>query len=57
MQVSVPESLAGTLAKSRATGLSDVVRGRILAGNYFLLKENIEKYYNQALKVCFLINI
>merc|ERR1712240_735912 len=29
-------------AESRSEGFNDVVRGRILAGNYFLLKQNYE---------------
>lgn len=36
---------------SRSLGFGDVVKGRIFAGNYFLLKENIEKFYHKALKV------
>ena len=38
-------------AETRSQGFNEVVRGRILAGNYFLLKQNHEKYYLQALKV------
>jgi len=38
-------------AESRSEGFNDVVRGRILAGNYFLLKQNYEEYYMQALKI------
>ncbi|RWS27951.1 glutamyl-tRNA(Gln) amidotransferase subunit A-like protein, partial [Leptotrombidium deliense] len=38
-------------ATSRFEGLSDVVKGRILAGNFFLLRDNYDMYYNQALKV------
>ena len=38
-------------AESRARGFNDVVRGRILAGNYFLLKKHYQEYYLQALKV------
>lgn len=38
-------------AETRSQGFNEVVRGRILAGNYFLLKQNYEKYYLQALKV------
>lgn len=38
-------------ATSRKTGFNEVVRNRILAGNYFLLRRNYEKYFNQALKV------
>merc|ERR1719369_210037 len=38
-------------ASTRSQGFNDVVRGRILAGNYFLLKENYDRYYLQALRV------
>ena len=38
-------------AQSRSQGFNEVVRGRVLAGNYFLLKENYSRYYLQALKV------
>ena len=45
---------AGTedmFSDSRARGFNEVVRGRILAGNYFLLKRHYSKYFEQALKV------
>lgn len=38
-------------AETRSTGFNDVVRSRILSGNYFLLKRNYEKYFVKALKV------
>lgn len=38
-------------AASRHEGFNDVVRSRILAGNYFLLKQNYQKYYVKAQKV------
>ncbi|XP_022082153.1 glutamyl-tRNA(Gln) amidotransferase subunit A, mitochondrial-like [Acanthaster planci] len=38
-------------AATRHEGFNDIVRGRILAGNYFLLKDNYEKYFLQAQKV------
>ncbi|KAK4879849.1 hypothetical protein RN001_007995 [Aquatica leii] len=38
-------------ASSRSVGFNEVVRNRILAGNYFLLNRNYDKYFNQALKV------
>ncbi|CAL8090618.1 unnamed protein product [Orchesella dallaii] len=38
-------------AQTRHEGFNLVVRGRILAGNYFLLKSNYDKYFLQALKV------
>ena len=43
--------MESTYALSRASGLDEVVRGRILAGNYFLLNDNIDTYYKKALKV------
>ena len=38
-------------ADGRARGFNEVVRGRILAGNYFLLKRHYEEYYGQALRL------
>ncbi|EFX78989.1 hypothetical protein DAPPUDRAFT_188353 [Daphnia pulex] len=38
-------------AANRSHALNQIVRGRILAGNYFLLKENYDKYFVQALKL------
>jgi aspartyl-tRNA(Asn)/glutamyl-tRNA(Gln) amidotransferase subunit A len=38
-------------AKTRAEGFNSVVKNRILAGNYFLLRKNYEKYFLKALKV------
>ncbi|XP_029316115.1 glutamyl-tRNA(Gln) amidotransferase subunit A, mitochondrial [Cottoperca gobio] len=38
-------------ASSRHEGFNDVVRGRILSGNYFLLKQNYEHYFVKAQKV------
>ena len=35
-------------ADGRAAGFNHVVRGRILAGNYFLLQDNYEEYFEQA---------
>jgi len=46
--LSYSEALA---ASSRSRGLNDVVRGRILAGNYFLLRRNYDEYFLQALKI------
>ncbi|KYN42227.1 Glutamyl-tRNA(Gln) amidotransferase subunit A like protein [Trachymyrmex septentrionalis] len=37
--------------KTRSEGFNDVVKGRILVGNYFLLAENYEKYYVKAMKM------
>ncbi|GMT24603.1 hypothetical protein PFISCL1PPCAC_15900 [Pristionchus fissidentatus] len=49
-------STYGLLAASRSDSLNEVVRRRIFAGNYYLMKENREKYYEQALKVRRLIS-
>ncbi|KAM8833845.1 glutamyl-tRNA(Gln) amidotransferase subunit A, mitochondrial [Synchiropus picturatus] len=38
-------------AASRHEGFNDVVRGRILTGNYFLLRQNYEHYFVKAQKV------
>ena len=38
-------------ARSRSFGFNDVVRGRILAGNYFLSRQNCQRYFMKALKV------
>jgi aspartyl-tRNA(Asn)/glutamyl-tRNA(Gln) amidotransferase subunit A len=37
--------------KTRAAGFNGVVKNRILAGNYFLLRKNYDKYFLKALKV------
>jgi aspartyl-tRNA(Asn)/glutamyl-tRNA(Gln) amidotransferase subunit A len=47
----VSTSTEDMFAQSRAEGFNDVVRGRILAGNYFLLKKQYHEFYVQALKV------
>lgn len=38
-------------ASTRLKGFNNVVRSRILAGNYFLLTKNYEKYFIKALKL------
>ncbi|CAG2173073.1 unnamed protein product [Oppiella nova] len=38
-------------SKARHEAFSDTVKGRIFAGNYFLLRENYENYFERALKV------
>lgn len=38
-------------ASSRLQGFNNVVRSRILAGNYFLLARNYDKYFIKALKL------
>ncbi|CAI5448115.1 unnamed protein product [Caenorhabditis angaria] len=43
-------------AESRSESLNTVVRRRILAGNYFLMKKYRSKYYEKALKIRRLIN-
>ncbi|CRK98789.1 CLUMA_CG012152, isoform A [Clunio marinus] len=43
-------------AKSRAEGFNSVVKNRIFAGNYFLLRKNYENHFLKALKVRRLIN-
>ncbi|XP_071580985.1 glutamyl-tRNA(Gln) amidotransferase subunit A, mitochondrial [Temnothorax nylanderi] len=37
--------------RTRSEGFNDVVKGRILVGNYFLLAENYEEYYVKAMKM------
>jgi len=43
-------------AETRHQGFSDVVRGRILSGNYFLLKRNYDKFFAQATRLRRLIH-
>lgn len=43
-------------AKTRAEGFNKVVKNRILAGNYFLLRKNYEKTFLKALQVRRLIS-
>lgn len=38
-------------AKTREEGFNNVVKNRILSGNYYLLKRNYDKYFEKALKV------
>ncbi|NWX86748.1 GATA amidotransferase, partial [Nothoprocta pentlandii] len=45
------QSTESMYAATRREGFNDVVRGRILSGNYFLLKENYENYFVKAQKV------
>ncbi|XP_044282999.1 glutamyl-tRNA(Gln) amidotransferase subunit A, mitochondrial isoform X2 [Varanus komodoensis] len=45
------ESTEALIAATRREGFNDVVRGRILSGNYFLLKQNYENYFVKAQKV------
>ncbi|XP_059483494.1 glutamyl-tRNA(Gln) amidotransferase subunit A, mitochondrial [Neocloeon triangulifer] len=43
-------------AASRSHGFNQVVRGRIISGNYFLLSRNYENHFMQALKLRRLIS-
>ncbi|KAK5885973.1 hypothetical protein CesoFtcFv8_017056 [Champsocephalus esox] len=47
----VDSSTEAMYASSRHEGFNDVVRGRILSGNYFLLKQNYEHYFVKAQQV------
>uniref|UniRef100_A0A8C2W531 Glutamyl-tRNA(Gln) amidotransferase subunit A, mitochondrial n=1 Tax=Chinchilla lanigera TaxID=34839 RepID=A0A8C2W531_CHILA len=47
----VSVSTEAMYAATRREGFNDVVRGRILSGNFFLLKENYENYFIKAQKV------
>ena len=49
-------STEALFANVRHSGFNDVVKGRILAGNYFLLREHYGEYFEQALKVRRLIH-
>ncbi|XP_077158979.1 glutamyl-tRNA(Gln) amidotransferase subunit A, mitochondrial [Paroedura picta] len=48
---SADKSTEALYAATRREGFNDVVRGRILSGNYFLLKQNYETYFLKAQKV------
>ncbi|XP_053144748.1 glutamyl-tRNA(Gln) amidotransferase subunit A, mitochondrial [Hemicordylus capensis] len=45
------KSTEALYAATRREGFNEVVRGRILSGNYFLLKQNYENYFIKAQKV------
>nr|XP_021492097.1 glutamyl-tRNA(Gln) amidotransferase subunit A, mitochondrial isoform X2 [Meriones unguiculatus] len=47
----IDASTEAMYAATRQEGFNDVVRGRILSGNFFLLKENYENYFVKAQKV------
>lgn len=49
-------STEALFAATRHEGFNEVVRGRILAGNYFLLRKNYNKYFNKAMMVRRLIS-
>ena len=44
-------STEAMFADTRHHGFNEVVRGRILAGNYFLLRKNYRDYFEQAMRV------
>ncbi|XP_052019197.1 glutamyl-tRNA(Gln) amidotransferase subunit A, mitochondrial [Apodemus sylvaticus] len=50
-RAAVDVSTEALYAATRREGFNDVVRGRILSGNFFLLKENYENYFVKAQKV------
>ena len=45
------DSMEAQYALSRAEGLSQVVRERVISGNYFLLSTSRERYIQQAMRV------
>ncbi|MBN3311100.1 GATA amidotransferase, partial [Amia calva] len=47
----INSSTEAMFASTRHEGFNDVVRGRILCGNYFLLKKNYDQYFVKAQKV------
>ena len=47
----VTTSTEELFAKTRCLGFNDVVRSRILTGNYFLLAENYDNYFIKAMKI------
>lgn len=48
---SVDSSTEAMYSTTRHEGFNDVVRGRILSGNYFLLRQNYERYVLKAQRV------
>ncbi|KAM6969087.1 glutamyl-tRNA(Gln) amidotransferase subunit A, mitochondrial [Tautogolabrus adspersus] len=52
----VDSSTEAMYASTRHEGFNDVVRGRILSGNFFLLKQNYQHYFVKAQKVRRLIS-
>ena len=49
-------NLENLYSKTRAQGFNEVVKNRILSGNYFILRKNYEKFFLKALKVRRLIS-
>ncbi|XP_063773132.1 glutamyl-tRNA(Gln) amidotransferase subunit A, mitochondrial [Pseudophryne corroboree] len=47
----IQDSTEAMYSATRREGFNDVVRGRILSGNFFLLKQNYEQYFVKAQKV------
>ncbi|MBN3322934.1 GATA amidotransferase, partial [Atractosteus spatula] len=47
----VDSSTEAMYAATRHEGFNDVVRRRVLSGNYFLLKQNFDRYFVKAQKV------
>ncbi|KAI1895038.1 hypothetical protein AGOR_G00102150 [Albula goreensis] len=47
----IASSTEALYASTRHEGFNDVVRGRILSGNYFLLKRNYQRYFVKAQQV------
>ncbi|XP_033336053.2 glutamyl-tRNA(Gln) amidotransferase subunit A, mitochondrial isoform X1 [Megalopta genalis] len=44
-------SVYASYARTRTEGFGDVVKERILVGNYFLLEQNYDEYYMKAMKM------
>ncbi|TTS81758.1 Glutamyl-tRNA(Gln) amidotransferase subunit A, mitochondrial [Bagarius yarrelli] len=53
---SIESSTEALYATTRHEGFNDVVRRRILSGNYFLLKQNYERYFLKAQQIRRLIS-
>ena len=56
LRTDVKTSTESLFADTRHRGFNEVARGRILAGNYFLLREHYDEYFVQALRVRRLIS-
>lgn len=52
---SIPNSTEAHFARARAEGFNSVVRGRILAGNYFLLRSQVGRHLEAARRLWRLI--
>lgn len=53
----VDDSTEELYARSRAEGFNDVVKNRILSGNFYLLRRNYDKYFEKAMRVRRLISM